>query len=65
MTPVNNTIIVAIITGLLAGLTPIDYLWDLVSIGTPVAFIVVSVGVIILRYASPTCPASFRVRAIR
>ena len=61
MTPVNNTIIVAIITGLLAGFVPIDYLWDLVSIGTLVAFIVVSVGVIILRVREPDLPRSFKV----
>ena len=41
MTPVNNTIIVAVVTGILAGFVPIDYLWDLVSIGTLVAFITV------------------------
>ena len=33
-TPVNNTVIVAIVVGLLAAFIPLDYLWDLVSIGT-------------------------------
>ncbi|BBX27318.1 amino acid permease [Mycolicibacterium alvei] len=61
MTPVNNTIVVAAVTGTLAGLVPLDYLWDLVSIGTLVAFIVVSIGVIILRVREPDLPRSFKV----
>ncbi len=61
MTPVNNTIVVGAITGTLAGLVPLDYLWDLVSIGTLVAFIVVSVGVIILRVREPDLPRAFKV----
>ncbi|MFV8053786.1 amino acid permease [Mycobacterium sp. 48b] len=61
MTPVNNTIVVAAVTGTLAGLVPLDYLWDLVSIGTLVAFIVVSIGVIILRVREPDLPRAFRV----
>lgn len=61
MTPVNNTIIVAIVTGTLAGFVPLDYLWDLVSIGTLVAFITVSVGVVILRIREPDLPRGFKV----
>ena len=62
MTPVNNTIIVAIVVAaMLAGFVPLDYLWDLVSIGTLVAFIVVSIGVIILRRREPDLPRAFKV----
>jgi basic amino acid/polyamine antiporter, APA family len=61
MTPVNNTIVVAVITATLAGFVPIDYLWDLVSIGTLVAFITVSIGVIILRVREPHLPRAFKV----
>ncbi|WKG04738.1 amino acid permease [Mycolicibacterium sp. HK-90] len=61
MTPVNNTIVVAAVTGTLAGFVPLDYLWDLVSIGTLVAFIVVSIGVIILRVREPGLPRAFKV----
>ncbi|AMO60108.1 cationic amino acid transport integral membrane protein RocE [Mycolicibacterium phlei] len=61
MTPVSNTVIVGTVTGLLAGFVPLDYLWDLVSIGTLIAFIVVSVGVIILRVRQPDLPRGFRV----
>ncbi|NUU19190.1 amino acid permease [Cellulomonas humilata] len=60
-TPVNNTVIVAIVVGLLAAFIPLDYLWDLVSIGTLIAFIVVSVGVIILRRTRPDLPRGFKV----
>lgn len=61
MTPVNNTIIVAVITGILAGFIPLDYLLDMVSIGTLVAFIVVSTAVIILRRREPDLPRAFKV----
>ena len=40
---------------------PLDYLIDVVSIGTLTAFIVVSLGVIILRYREPDLPRSFTV----
>ncbi|KQY22257.1 amino acid permease [Cellulomonas sp. Root485] len=60
-TPVNNTVIVAVVVGLLAAFIPLDYLWDLVSIGTLIAFIVVSVGVIILRRTRPDLPRGFKV----
>ncbi|MGI9124996.1 MAG: amino acid permease [Mycobacterium sp.] len=61
MTPVTNTVIVAIVVALLAGFIPLDYLADMVSIGTLVAFIVVSVGVIILRRREPDLPRGFKV----
>ena len=61
MTPVNNTVIVGTAVGLLAGLVPLDKLADMVSIGTLVAFITVSVAVIILRVREPDLPRSFRV----
>jgi APA family basic amino acid/polyamine antiporter len=61
MTPVNNTIIVAVVVAILAGFVPLDYLLDMVSIGTLVAFIVVSVGVIILRVREPDLPRAFKV----
>lgn len=61
MTPVNNTVIVATVVGLLAGLVPLDNLADMVSIGTLVAFITVSVAVIILRRREPDLPRGFKV----
>jgi amino acid transporter len=60
-TPVNNTIVVAVGVGLLAGLLPINFLAEMTSIGTLVAFLVVSVGVIVLRRTQPDLPRGFRV----
>jgi len=61
MTPVNNTVIVAIAVATLAGFIPLDYLADLVSIGTLTAFIVVAIGVMLLRKREPDLPRGFRV----
>jgi basic amino acid/polyamine antiporter, APA family len=61
MTPVFNTVVVAIAVALLAGFVPLDKLADMVSIGTLTAFIVVSLGVIILRKREPDLPRGFRV----
>ena len=60
-TPVFSTVVVAIAVALLAGFIPLSSLWDLVSMGTLVAFIVVSVGVIVLRRTRPDLPRAFRV----
>ena len=60
-TPVQNTVIVSIAVAILAAVVPLDYLIDLVSIGTLTAFIVVSVGVIILRRREPDLPRGFKV----
>ncbi len=61
MTPVRNTVVVAIVVAFLAGVVPLDYLADMVSIGTLVAFIVVSIGVILLRRREPDLPRGFKV----
>src|SRR5271167_461583 len=61
MTPVNNTVIVAVAAAMLAGLIPLDKLADMVSIGTLTAFIIVAVGVIILRVREPDLPRAFKV----
>ncbi len=60
-TPVFSTIAAAVVVALLAGLVPLSNLWDLVSMGTLVAFIVVSVGVMVLRRTRPDLPRAFRV----
>ena len=61
MTPVRNTVIVAGVVAVLAGFVPLDYLADMVSIGTLVAFIVVAVAVILLRWREPDLPRGFQV----
>ena len=46
------------------GLLPIGLLGELVSIGTLIAFIVVCIGVLVLRYTRPELPRPFRVPAV-
>nr|WP_208296715.1 amino acid permease [Massilia sp. CCM 8734] len=47
--PVSNTLIVCLVVGLVAGFVDSTYLWDMVSMGTLTAFIVVSVAVPVMR----------------
>lgn len=61
LTPIPNTIIVALVISLLAGLIPINFLSEMTSIGTLVAFITVSIGVMVLRHRAPDLPRSFKV----
>lgn len=62
-TPYRGTIIVGIFAAVLAGLLPIGFLGDLVSMGTLLAFATVSAGVLVLRKTRPDVPRPFRVRA--
>jgi basic amino acid/polyamine antiporter, APA family len=59
-TPARLTIIIATFVALLAGFTGIDTLADLVNIGTLFAFILVSIGVLLLRRADPERHRPFR-----
>lgn len=61
MAPVNNTVIVALAAATLAAFIPLQKLADMVSIGTLTAFVVVSVGVIVLRVREPDLPRGFKV----
>ncbi|MES2149254.1 MAG: amino acid permease [Pseudomonadota bacterium] len=49
LAPVSNTVIVCVVVGLVAGLVDSTFLWDMVSMGTLTAFMVVSVAVPVLR----------------
>lgn len=60
-TPVRNTLIVSSLAAVLAGLLPLSTLADLTSMGTLVAFTVVSIGVLILRRTKPDLARGFRV----
>jgi basic amino acid/polyamine antiporter, APA family len=53
-------VLTGVIICLMAGLTPITVLGQLVSIGTLLAFVLVSIGVIILRKTAPDAPRPFR-----
>jgi APA family basic amino acid/polyamine antiporter len=59
-TPHVSTILIGTIIALVAGLTRIDVLGQLVSIGTLLAFVLVSIGIIILRKTTPDAPRPFR-----
>jgi basic amino acid/polyamine antiporter, APA family len=61
LTPVHSTIIVAVLISLLAGLLPINFLAEMTSIGTLAAFLIVSIGVMVLRYTAPDLPRGFKV----
>jgi APA family basic amino acid/polyamine antiporter len=60
--PVTNTLIVCMVVGLVAGFVDATFLWDMVSMGTLTAFIVVSLAVPVLRKKEAgTGTAGFRV----
>lgn len=58
-TPHISTIVTGIGVAIAAGLTPIGTLGNLVSIGTLMAFVIVSIGIIILRRTRPDLPRPF------
>jgi len=59
-TPHVSTAVTGTIIALSAGLTPIAVLSQLVSIGTLLAFVLVSIGVVVLRRTAPDVPRPFR-----
>jgi len=60
-TPYVITMIIAVITMVVAGFTPVGVLEEMVNIGTLSAFVVVSLGVIVLRRTRPDLPRAFKV----
>ncbi|MEY9211028.1 amino acid permease [Thermobifida halotolerans] len=60
-TPYVTTLLTTAAVVLLAGFVPIGALEEMVNIGTLFAFVVVSVGVVVLRRTRPDLPRAFRV----
>ncbi len=60
-TPYRLTFGITVVVMLLAGLTPIGDLEEMVNIGTLSAFVLVSLGVPVLRRKRPDLPRAFRV----
>ncbi|HMA02075.1 MAG: amino acid permease [Gemmatimonas sp.] len=59
-TPHVSTMLTGTVCALVAGLTPIEVLGQLVSIGTLLAFVLVCIGVVILRRTAPHNRRPFR-----
>jgi basic amino acid/polyamine antiporter, APA family len=59
-TPYRLTIISAIVASILAFALPLTTLGELVNIGTLAAFVLVSIGVLVLRRTQPDLPRAFR-----
>jgi basic amino acid/polyamine antiporter, APA family len=59
-TPWKNTILVGLLAAVVGSLTPIDDIGRMVNIGTLLAFVIVSISVMVLRYTNPSQPRPFR-----
>lgn len=59
-TPVHNTVICGVIMAIMAGFMPLGMLAELVNIGTLAAFVLVCIGVIVLRIQHPDMPRPFK-----
>ena len=63
-TPYTSTILVGVLVGIIGALAPLDFLADLVSVGTLFAFLVVCAAVLVLRIRRPEIERPFRVPAL-
>jgi APA family basic amino acid/polyamine antiporter len=59
-TPWKNTILVGLLAALVGSVTPIEDIGRMVNIGTLLAFVIVSISVMVLRYTNPSQPRPFR-----
>ncbi|WP_413759347.1 amino acid permease [Streptomyces sp. MMBL 11-3] len=59
-TPHRPTVLLGVVIAIVAGFTSLSELAELVNIGTLFAFVVVAIGVVILRNTRPDLPRSFR-----
>jgi APA family basic amino acid/polyamine antiporter len=63
-TPHRITLVVGICVALVAGFTPIDVIAEMCSVGTLFAFIISSIGVMVMRYRYPHIQRAFRCPAV-
>lgn len=59
-TPVKTTILCGVVMALMAGLIPLGALAELVNVGTLAAFVLVCLGVAVLRKTQPDLPRPFK-----
>jgi len=59
-TPWKNTILVGLLAAIVGSVTPIDDIGRMVNIGTLLAFVIVSISVLVLRYTNPGQARPFR-----
>src|SRR5438105_6647834 len=59
-TPWKNTILVGLLAAVVGSVTPIDDIGKMVNIGTLLAFVIVSLAVLVLRRTNPSQPRPFR-----
>jgi APA family basic amino acid/polyamine antiporter len=60
-TPYLSTLVVGVVVALVAGFIPIDVVAELTNIGTLAAFVLVAVGVLVLRRTQPELKRGYRV----
>jgi len=59
-TPWRGSLLTGVFAALLGGVLPLSILGELVSIGTLAAFVLVSIGIVVLRYTRPNVHRPFR-----
>jgi APA family basic amino acid/polyamine antiporter len=59
-TPWKNTILVGLLAAIVGSVTPIEDIGKMVNIGTLLAFVIVSISVMVLRHTNPNQPRPFR-----
>jgi APA family basic amino acid/polyamine antiporter len=63
-TPWKNTILVGLLAALVGSVTPIDNIGKMVNIGTLLAFVMVCISIVVLRFTAPDQPRPFRTPGI-
>lgn len=59
-TPWHSNVVLMVFVGTASALAPLDLVGSMTSIGTLLAFVIVCIGVLVLRYVEPDLPRPFR-----